>query len=318
MFPSCTQKLVDKSVYHWETEFDLSSDEENFLESEGIKKVYAKFFDITLSKDNKAMPVAKIDFISNPKQEIIPVVYIVTDVFKELDSTAVKILAVNTYDQLQQLHPKNESTEIQIDCDWMPSIKDKYFYFLTELKSLMGENELSSTIRLYQYKYPGLAGVPPVDKGVLMYYNMGEILSYAETNSILNNDIGKQYLGFGEYPIPLDFALPNFSWSLLYRFGEFEQIIPRIDESVLVDTSIFMLQANQYFLVKRDTFFHNVYLRFGDELRYEKCLEDELIRAAKLLSPEKNQNKTTLLFYDLKPHLVNESDKINRVFTAFK
>ncbi len=314
---SCSTKSVEKGVYHWETDFNLTTEEENFLIAEEINTIYTKFFDVTLSADIKAIPVAKVNFVTAPQQEIVPVVYIVTDVFKALDSVAIKNLAANVYDQLVQLNPQDQFSEIQVDCDWMASIADRYFYFLAELKSLMGETELSCTIRLYQYKYPDLTGVPPVDKGALMYYNMGEILSYSETNSILNNEVGEQYLGFGEYPIPLDFALPNFSWSLLYRYGEFQQIMPNIDQSILVDTSLFARQENQYYTVKKDTVLYNVFLRFGDELRYENCEENELIRAAELLSHEKNQNHTNLLFYDLKPNLVNESDKIDRVFAAF-
>ncbi|NOQ74526.1 MAG: hypothetical protein GQ574_21120 [Crocinitomix sp.] len=315
---ACGKNTVEKSVYHWETEFDLTAEEEAFLEKEEIQTVYTKFFDITLDSEMRAMPVAKVNFLTAPQQEIVPVVYIITDVFKALDSNAIQNLVANVYEQLQTLNPQDDFSEIQIDCDWMASIKDKYFYFLTELKSKIGETMLSCTIRLYQYKYPNLAGVPPVDKGVLMYYNMGELLSYSETNSILNNEIGEQYLGFGEYPIPLDFALPNFSWTLLYQYGEMKRILLSIDAHDLNDTTLFQQQASGYYLVKKDTLLDGVFLRSGSELRHETCSENELIRAANLLSPEKNQNHTTLLFYDLKPNLVNESDKINRVFAAFK
>jgi hypothetical protein len=317
-FHSCSKKSVEKSVYHWETDYDLTTAEQGFLDSEEITKVYSKFFDITLSDNDEAMPVAKINFVTDPQQEIVPVVYIVTDVFKVLDSNAIRNLAMNTFEQLQALNPQNEFSEIQIDCDWMASIKDKYFYLLEQLKAQMGDTDLSCTLRLYQYKYPTLTGVPPVDKCALMYYNMGDLFSYSENNSILNNDLGEQYLGFGEYPIPLDFALPNFSWTLLYRFGEFQQIISSIDQSTLNDTNLFELQKSNYYSVKMDTFYQGVYLRFGDELRYEYCSEQDLLTAAELLAAEKNQNHTTLLFYDLKPKIANESDKINHVFAAFK
>ncbi|MFT5822562.1 MAG: hypothetical protein ACI8ZM_003818 [Crocinitomix sp.] len=318
MMTACSQSKVEKSVYHWETDFDLTQAEEVFLETEGIQKIYTKFFDITLDAEKQAMPVAKVNFVTVPQQEIVPVVYIITDVFKALDSSGVQNLATKVYSLLNDLNPQSEFSEIQIDCDWMASIKDKYFYFLSELKSKMGESILSCTIRLYQYKYPNLAGAPPVEKGVLMYYNMGELLSYNETNSILNNEVGAQYLGYGEYPIPLDFALPNFSWTLLYQYGEMKRILLSIDKDELNDTVLFEQQPSGYYLVQKDTLLDGVFLRSGSELRYETCSEDELIRAAKLLSPEKNQLNTTLLFYDLKPNLVNESDKINRVFAAFK
>jgi hypothetical protein len=177
---------------------------------------------------------------------------------------------------------------------------------------------LSCTVRLYQYKYPDLSGVPPVDKALLMYYNMGELTSYQEKNSILNNEIGLQYLGFGDYPLPLDFALPNFSWSLLYRYGTFQGILGSLTAEILNDTSTFELKPNGYYLVKKDTALQATYLRYGDEIRYENCSETELIKAANLLKSERNQTKTNLIFYDLKKTIHDETDKITSVFTAFE
>lgn len=309
---------VEKSIYHWETGFNLTPAEEHFLIENEINKVYTKFFDLKVDGNKDVMPVADIQFVNLPKQEIIPVVYITTDVFYSLDSISIKELAVKTHKRIQKLHPNGEFDEIQIDCDWTAGIQLKYFYFLTCLKAEMGDKRLSCTVRLYQYKYPNLTGTPPVDNGVLMYYNMGNLRHYDESNSILNNETGKLYLGFGDYPIPLDFALPNFEWSLHYRYGEFKQIISTIGYNELHDTTLFHKNENQYYQVKKDTLIGTNYLRLGDELRFETCSEPALIEAAQLLRNEKNKSITTLLFYSLTPSIAHETAKINRVVAAFK
>ncbi len=73
---------------------------------------------------------------------------------------------------------------LQIDCDWTTKTAPKYFYFLQQIREKLDAHEdggtfaslamLSATIRLHQVKYPEKSGMPPVDKGVLMFYNMGE------------------------------------------------------------------------------------------------------------------------------------------------
>ena len=249
---------------------------------------------------------------------IVPVVYITVDVFQALDSTEVEKLAERTYTKITSLHPKESISEIQFDCDWTAGIKGKYFYFLESVKALSSDIKLSSTVRLYQYKYPGISGVPPVDKGVLMYYNMGDLYAYDENNSILNNEIGEQYLGFGEYPLPIDIALPHFSWSILFRYGEFRQLIGNFNPEIYSDTTLFNPIAENLYQVKKDTLIADVYLRYGDELRYENCSEQSLVEAANLLKHELNQENSTILFYDLKSNLTNESTKIDRVFTVFE
>ncbi len=311
------EEETELSFYHWETRFELSEDESVFLEAQDVDELYIKFFDLVVLPNQEIAPVAMVDFVDVPTQRIIPVVYITTAVFSEIDSAAIQKLAHQVYSAIELHYPHEELAEIQIDCDWMTSIKDRYFYFLSCLKNENAAVVLSATVRLYQYKYPNLAGIPPVDKGVLMYYNMGTLTAYNETNSILNNKTGQAYLGFGSYPLPLDFALPRFSWTLRFRFGQFVQIMPTLEEPELKDTCVFELEPSGYYRLKMDTLLDGSFLRQGDEFRFESCTEDELIRAATLLKSEKNQDHTKLIFYDLNPSIIYEKDKINSVFTAF-
>ncbi|MBK7469002.1 MAG: hypothetical protein IPJ43_20660 [Saprospiraceae bacterium] len=64
-------------------------------------------------------------------------------------------------------------------------IERKLFLFPTKLKSI-SDKEISATLRLYPYKYTDNMGVPPVDKVMLMCYNLLNPLENLKQNSILD------------------------------------------------------------------------------------------------------------------------------------
>jgi hypothetical protein len=61
-----------------------------------------------------------------------------------------------------------------------------------------------------------------------MLYNTGDIDTPDETNSIFKPEDAKKYLkgAPASYPLPLDVALPAFSWTLVFRDGELWKILP--------------------------------------------------------------------------------------------
>ena len=66
---------------------------------------------------------------------------------------------------------------------------------------------LSATIRLHQLKFIGESGIPPVDKGLLMCYNMGDLHRLRISNSILETAELKKYIKqLSVYPLKLDVA----------------------------------------------------------------------------------------------------------------
>jgi len=316
---SCTKEklITNLSFYHWKTDFNLSKSQNETLTKLGVKKIYVKYFDIKYI-NSKAVPIAEVNWKTIPQQTIVPVVYITTSVFSNLDSTKIIDLAKHTAIKINTLHPQQGFTEIQFDCDWTPSVKNKYFYFLTEIKTHFENIIISSTLRLYQYKYPKIAGVPPVDKCTLMYYNMGELYKINEPNSILNNKIGKQYLGFNEYPKPIDIALPNFSWALVFRNSKFEKITTHFSKDNYKNEFLFEHDTlNKYWIIK-DTVINNYYYRYGDNIRFESPSEIELKKAITLLTPEINQTETSIVFYDLNTNITQDYEKINSIYNAFK
>lgn len=95
--------------------------------------------------------------------------------------------------------------------------KNNYFLLLKELKNNLNKN-ISSTIRLHQIKYFNKTGVPPVDYGVLMYYNMSSLGDFNTKNYILDNNEAKKYhYNFENYPLKLKLALPLYSQAVQFR-----------------------------------------------------------------------------------------------------
>jgi|GEM_PF-110049 len=133
----------------------------------------------------------------------------------------------------------NQSTEIQFDCDWTEGTRAAFFSFLKKVRPLLPPGtRLSATIRLHQYKFPDRTGVPPVDRGLLMLYNTGDIHDPEEPNSIFQPAAAEKYLlgAPPAYPLPLDVALPAFSWALIYRDGELWKIVPNVESNVALTT----------------------------------------------------------------------------------
>jgi hypothetical protein len=297
----------------------ISQEQENLLEDLNTDYLYVKYFDVVWDEwDLQTKPTAVVHLSSKTDIPIIPTVFITTQALEHCDSSRIDRLARNVAKKIEAIKGDRQIVEIQFDCDWTPSLKDRYFYFLEKIREEFPGSMLSATIRLYQYKYPDIAGVPPVDKGMLMYYNMGDFTDYRESNSILNNDIGKEYLGFGGYPLPLDFALPNFEWGLSFRQGYFQYITKEISQEDLEDNSLFYKENENLYSFKKDTVIGDIYYRFGDHLRFESCSKEVLLTAAKLLRKEINQQKTRVIFYDLQPNTTKDYEKLDAVYSAFE
>jgi hypothetical protein len=108
--------------------------------------------------------------------------------------------------------------ELHLDCDWRPSTRAAFFEFAGALKDRLPEGwELVVTLRLDQYRNHLGTGVPPAHRGVLMAYNMGDVKRPGPGNSIIDPKVASSYLPPAHrYPLPLDLALPIFSWAVVF------------------------------------------------------------------------------------------------------
>lgn len=147
-------------------------------------------------------------YLQSNKINIIPTVFITNECIQKLDTAQVISLAgkiVSLVKNIQINFLNNQKiNEVQIDCDWSSSTKEKYFSLLTYIKKI-GFPNLSATIRLHQVKFSATTGIPPVAKSLLMCYNMGNLKDPATKNSIIETAELKKYTSnLGAYPLPLD------------------------------------------------------------------------------------------------------------------
>src|SRR5690606_39202367 len=192
--------------------------------------MYVRLFD-SARKEEKLRPLGVVRWESTIPAaiEVVPCVYLTNRAMAFLPDTACASLAMHVFEKVRLLAGKldNPIREIQMDCDWSEETREKYFAFLLALKEKCRIDgwQLSATIRLHQIKYREKTGVPPVDYGMLMFYNMGEMSSPSEENSILNLNTAEKYLGrLEEYPLELDLALPIFSWAVQFRNNQMEKL----------------------------------------------------------------------------------------------
>jgi len=254
LFFSCKKKPpnITPAFYHWQTEFQLEASEKTYLQNFSIKKLYVKYFDVDWHASGQPLPQAEIIWKEPIPEdiELVPTVFITNRSLKKIPLEKIEELADSIFKKIMVLSAdkffNRNISEIQIDCDWSGTTKEKYFRLLSFLRKKNAEIKLSATIRLHQIKFYQQTGVPPVDKGMLMFYNVGEVADITTKNSILDLDIAKQYLeNFEKYPLHLDLALPIFSWGVLFRDGKMIKLISGLSAEELRDTSRFSPPAPQ-------------------------------------------------------------------------
>lgn len=278
-----------RAFYHWRTRLTLTQAEQKTLQTLKITRLYTKFFDIDWDEtQGQLVPLAQIQIDTQGLKnlDIVPVIFITNRSWGHVESEA----QVNTLierilkkmDALAQPLGNKPIAELQIDCDWSNSSRQVYFAFLEALGKKLAKRhcQLSTTIRLHQYKYPQRTGIPPVARGTLMLYNVGNLENWAEHNSIYTDTAARAYAPFPSYALPLDVVLPAFSWGVLFREGEMIRLLNGLRAEDLRGDERFTQIAPQRFRVQKSTYLNGHYLYQGDLLRIETCGYPELLAAA--------------------------------------
>ena len=324
---SCKEKKeprqIEPSFYYWKSTLSLTNFEKQKLDSLKIKSIYLKFFDVDWDEVYKTpVPVGKLQTANIPVDplgklsdsiQIIPTVFITNECIQKIDSSDVGTLAVQIWELIKVTRNTNQwlysgtfsdTSEIQIDCDWTASTKNKYFKLLTVLKQHMSHDDggrnyrLSCTIRLHQIKFISKTGIPPVDRALLMCYNMGNLKDPATKNSILETEELKKYSGnLFNYPLPLDVAFPLFDWKVLYRNNIYIGLIQGLPGNVF-SNSFFNKTGNRYQVLK-DTLLQGYDLRKGDMVRDEQSDSKEVLAAAYEISKHLKNTPLRVSLYHL-------------------
>lgn len=224
---ACQHKTRSMSFYYWRTTYAPDSMELQTLKENKVDTLYVHYFDVDWPDTDAApSPISPIRFAANPSgYSIVPVIFFQNRVFEKLGSTDSLALAEKVLALVRRINlPAGiRAKEMQFDCDWTEQSRDNYFRFIREYHALSGL-PLSSTIRLHQVKYSERAGIPPVDHGILMFYNMGNI-DAGNGNSVYDRAIAHRYTpSLRTYPLMLDVALPIFSCGLQVRDGRVDDV----------------------------------------------------------------------------------------------
>ncbi|MCT7650149.1 hypothetical protein N5U19_04585 [Aliarcobacter butzleri] len=272
------KKDIQISFYSWENSFE----EQNINE-----KLYIKVLDVNFSTK---LELLKTNLKETPKN-FIPVIYITNETMKNVDYSLLSKAILETL--------KNyKFDEIQIDCDWSLSTRSNYFNLLEDLKEKLNKT-ISATIRLHQIKYYTKTGIPPVDYGVLMYYNMSNIGDFNTKNSILDNEIAKKYhYNFDTYPLKLKLALPLYSQAIQFREEKAISLFEGVEEKDF-NNDFEKLENNRY-KVLNSHYFKGRYIYKDDIFRLENSNEQDIKIALKDFLDLSKNRYDEVIFYTLK------------------
>lgn len=301
-FISCQEKK-EYSFYYWKTTYQLTEEEKKVLDKLAIKKLYVRFFDVD-KKNDITFPVATIKIKEqNKNQEIIPVVFITNETFKNAKQAKIQQLAKHVYHEIKYLYPAISTKnirEIQIDCDWTTQTRENYFYFLNTIQELDKTITFSATIRLHQIKDKHKTGIPPIKKGVLMYYSTSSPLENSETNSILDNTIAHNYIqNLDQYPITLDVALPIYSWAIVSNELGDKKLVHGILNKDLADTTMYKKINENNYLVKKEYYLNAIFVYENYGIKIEYLSNDDIKKASDNISKKMKHKKYSTIFYHL-------------------
>ncbi|RBQ10296.1 hypothetical protein [Pedobacter miscanthi] len=317
----CKQKsVIHPNFYYWRTDYQNKKDETAYLNQFKSKSLYVRIMDVDFNPDLQLpVPVSPIKFSDPlPKEtDIIPVVFIVNEVFNKIDTIQTAVMADRIAKFVKakvKQSGKPDYKELQIDCDWTKGTRNRYFKFLEQLKAnpLLKGKSLSVTLRLHQVKNIVSSGVPPAEKAMLMCYNMGNLRKFGDQNSILDQHEMDTYLKdyLPQYPLPLDVALPLFEWAVVFRNGQYAGISKRISKAQIDDKRLFKQRGNSI-LYDLQVDYPAAGLKQGDVVRWEHVSTEDLLATSKFLSRYLAPRDRNLLFYhldtDLLKHFTNEN-----------
>ena len=267
----------EQALYCWKTQVQFSAEEADFVKNNRIERLYIRYCDVGL-RDNAPVPIAPVDIdtLSVQGKTVIPVVYLKNEIFTpeltEGNSTYISTLAHKLGDYIEQINRyyRLRVSEVQFDCDWSLSTKQAYFSMLEAFKKEY-PYQLSATIRLHQVKYREETGVPPVDYGVLMYYNMGRITATG-ANSIYDRSTALRYLGkLRAYPLPLDIALPMFAWGVHSADGQVLNLVGGLTHAQAQAISTLVpIDASDIYKVAEQTYYKGRVWQAGDLIKIEE------------------------------------------------
>lgn len=341
--PSCSspEPPPEHALYEWRSTVDLGEAAYRTLDSLKAARLYIRFFDVQWDEaSGEAVPRSTARFTRSIREEteVVPTVYITNEtmrnipsdridslaarIVRKIDGMTLSIRRANSADgQSFRSTPPHPWREVQIDCDWTATSRTSYFVLLRRIDELLPDDvTLSATIRLHQVKYRVETGTPPVDRGLLMAYNTGEVTDPDEENSIVEYEVVEEYLGeLDEYPLPIDVALPIFAWGVRFHFNRFASIIPEVTAAEFMRRGEFRQVATNRFVVLQRTDLRGEQLEPGDLIRTEESDPEKVLRVAELIAGALGRNPGTIVLYRYDPQIFerHETARLLPLYHAF-
>ncbi|WP_064197362.1 MULTISPECIES: hypothetical protein [Emticicia] len=316
-------KEVSRGIYYWKSNFKLNASEKEILEKCKVEKLYIKAFDLDWDFVKKrAIPKASIRFEDSvsKKTALIPTIFITNQVIKQITDNELDTTTFFIKKHLESTFKGKPYNEIQFDCDWTISTREKYFSLLRLLTKRFADKHLSATIRLHQIKFAHKTGIPPVERGMLMFYNMSNWKKAQIKNSIYDLDAASQYLStLDDYPLPLDLVMPIFRWAIVYRGEKLLTVINNLDSEILSKLNFFSQKENKYW-VQEDTSAFGISLRKGDMIRVEEVPFEELLKGSRTLHNKISTQKLTFALYHLdQPNITfYGNEELSQIYASFE
>lgn len=326
-FHCAPQHPTKPALYFWQTKYALTATEGESLASLNVERIYLRMFDVAWDDTRQMpMPIGKLQRGDQPwfPNEVVPVVFITEETMFQGRTTQLSDLAQNLVSEVIYMSQGiGTIPELQIDCDWIRRSRDAYFYFLEQVRlHLPPTINLSATIRLHQIRHRKEVGVPPVDRGALMVYHTGTPLEADPGNSILDLDLAKGYLHhLDTYPLPLDAALPIFSWALQYDdTGRFVRIMRHVSRDSIEGNDDFERLKSGDFRVLRNCTLHNKRMMKGDRIEIEHIDRATLNKLARLLAQKLPKQPRHVILFDYQTQgfqEMNNEQSFRHLFSLF-
>jgi hypothetical protein len=306
------ERAVRRSFYYWRGTFRLTTGEIDSLRKLDIRRLYVRLFDVAIDRGSRQPhPVGPLAIAmpAPPGIDIVPTVFITNEVMRTIDSAGRGLLAHNVVEKIVAMAPglgRDSIGEIQIDCDWTTTTRGAYFAFLRDVATLAAGHgwKLSATVRLHQLRDRLMTGIPPVDRGMLMVYNTGNPTDPTETNAIFDPGEIRGYLrGLADYPLPLDVALPLFSWGVVFHEGAFLVLLNNLRPEDLDRPEVQPL-GDSWYRLSSDIYINGVHLFSGDRIRIEEVDRGQCAAVASLISSQLPGDSLSVSLFHLDPSIL--------------
>ncbi|MCB0763716.1 MAG: hypothetical protein KDB84_03355 [Flavobacteriales bacterium] len=311
--------VVVPSAFRWRNSRHLDHAETVALRRHGLQRVYHKLLDIDWNEAHGAHPISVVPVPYEWRNytrdrgawtdsiEFVPSIYITNTTFtriseKETDALAGKLLRKLRMELPATVHG------VLLDCDWTPSTRDRFFRLVRTMNDSL-DVPITATVRLHQFAHPGNSGVPPADRGMLMPYNVGRLKEFDGPNSIFDRSTAEPYFrNSGTYPLPLDIALPAFSWGVHFRQGAYMGILQEADVDRALENG--MLTGPRYgsMQVTREDNEQLPHLHLGDVVRVERVTAEAIGNVVELVGSAVNADTVAIAFFELGTHTFQQLD----------